>query len=594
MIPGLSRLRQFRQLHPLRWRVALTIFVPLASVVALLGGTTLANAGRIYHGVSVNGVKVGGLTPDEARAKVRQAEQAYSKKAIPVTYASSGSRMTTTRIAPTDIGVTYDTAAVDQAFEYGRSGAVKEQLVLRLRLLAGQRINVQNLSFDDVKLAGYVAAISNEASEPVANAGLEFRDGAITVTPAELGQRLDIGLFVAALQSRLGMMSDTELKAPVYSMPASIDEQRLAPAKTAADQIAGSPLLIRIDSKSLTADTATLTSWLQVGGRPQLPYSYESLRGFYPAVDRGEATVALDQAKVGSYVAELAKSVNQPAKDAQLGVQDGKVVAVAPSQNGVALNEPEAVKAIVRAIKNGNGARRVQLQAQIARAEVREDNLEQLGLREVISVGESFFPGSPSTRLINVRAGSAKMNNVLIKPNENFNFNEVLGYIGPETGYVPELVILDKKKEKQYGGGLCQVSSTVYRAALLAGLPITQRINHSYAISYYTAPYPVPGVDATIYPPSGVNMRFRNDTGSYILMQSVVEGTTMKVTFYGTKTKSGEIRGPQFITGTSDHTQPSHTVFYRDVKDMSGKVIRTDTVETYYKSSKEFPTAVTD
>jgi len=100
----------------------------------------------------------------------------------------------------------------------------------------------------------------------------------------------------------------------------------------------------------------------------------------------------------------------------------------------------------------------------------------------------------------------------------------------------------------------------------------------------------VPGVDATIYYPS-VDFKFKNDTGSYILIQTIMQGTTLKFDFFGTKTKTGNIRGPQFVTGSSDATQPSHTVFYRDVLDLAGNVTKTDKFDTYYKSSKDFPVA---
>jgi vancomycin resistance protein YoaR len=179
----------------------------------------------------------------------------------------------------------------------------------------------------------------------------------------------------------------------------------------------------------------------------------------------------------------------------------------------------------------------------------------------------------------------------LIKPGEVFSFNKYLGEVSAATGYAEGIVILENKEEKQYGGGLCQVSSTAYRAALLAGLPILSRTNHAFAVSYYTEPYGVPGVDATIYLPYP-DMQFRNDTGSYILIQTELIGTTLKFRFYGTKTKSGVIRGPYFISGDNDHTKPSQTVFYRDVLDLNGNVIKTDTTTTSYKSSLDFPLVV--
>ena len=268
-------------------------------------------------------------------------------------------------------------------------------------------------------------------------------------------------------------------------------------------------------------------------------------------------------------------------------MQAGKLTVTRASIEGLKLDQDAAVEVITTAV-GLSGSRNLKLKAAVTQADVREDNLDQLGIKELISEGQTFFPGSPSTRLTNVRAGANRFNGVLLKPGEVFSFGALLGDVGPQTGYVPELVILGDHEEKQYGGGLCQVSSTAYRAALLAGLPIVERHNHSFAISYYTNPYGVPGVDATIYYPQ-VDFKFKNDTPGYILIQTTMVGTSLTFDYYGTKTKSGAIRGPEFVTGSNDVTKPSHTVFYRDILDVTGNVTKTDTVNTYYESSLNFP-----
>ncbi len=299
--------------------------------------------------------------------------------------------------------------------------------------------------------------------------------------------------------------------------------------------------------------------------------------------------VGLNTHKVDEYVAGLAGTVYQDPVNAVLGYgANNKTTVVKNSQNGLKLDVTKTTDGVKDALDNPVDQRNVTMSVAVAKADVREDNLAELGIQDHLSTGQTFFPGSPSTRLINVRAGASKFNGVMLKPGEVFSFGKLLGEVNASTGYVPELVILDKHEEKQYGGGLCQVSSTAYRAALLAGLPITQRHNHSFAISYYTAPYGVPGVDATIYYPA-VDFKFRNDTPGHLYMQTRMVGTTLTFDYFGTKTKYGEIRGPQFITGDTDATKPSHTVFWRDVKDLTGKTIKTDEVHTYYQSSKDFP-----
>ncbi|OGY43356.1 MAG: hypothetical protein A2731_00665 [Candidatus Buchananbacteria bacterium RIFCSPHIGHO2_01_FULL_39_8] len=122
------------------------------------------------------------------------------------------------------------------------------------------------------------------------------------------------------------------------------------------------------------------------------------------------------------------------------------------------------------------------------------------------------------------------MNGILIAPNEEFSLLEALGSVDGEHGYKQELVIKGDRTIPEYGGGLCQIGTTTFRAALRSGLPITQRRNHSYRVVYYEPA----GMDATIYNPSP-DMRFVNDTGYYILFTTRIEGDDLIFEFYGTK-----------------------------------------------------------
>ncbi len=156
--------------------------------------------------------------------------------------------------------------------------------------------------------------------------------------------------------------------------------------------------------------------------------------------------------------------------------------------------------------------------------------LRDLGITELISSGETDFSGSPYNRRNNISVGLKKFNGHIVKPNEEFVFGNVLGPVEKYTGYLPELVIKGDRTIPEYGGGLCQVSTTIYRAILSGGFPVTKRRNHSYAVSYYT---PI-GLDATVYPPL-VDLKFVNDSPNHLLMQSFTIGGMAYYNFYGTK-----------------------------------------------------------
>jgi vancomycin resistance protein YoaR len=345
---------------------------------------------------------------------------------------------------------------------------------------------------------------------------------------------------------------------------------------------------VKLLNQSVVIEPAAIVDWVKVtlNQPPAEVVALGDLGRLYALPTT--ASVALDEPKITAFAAVLAKRIDQPGQNAALTITDGRATVFQPSRDGIALNQAKTAEQIKAALQKPAADRAVVADVKVAKAEITEESINTLGINELLSEGISMFPGSTRERIQNVRVGASKFDGVLLKPGEVFSFGALLGDVGPETGYAPANVIIGNRQEKQYGGGLCQVSSTAFRAALNAGLPIIERTNHSYAVSYYTAPYGVPGVDATIYYPQ-VDFKFKNDTSAHILIQTVMEGTTLRFQFYGTKTKEGKVRGPSFITGSLDHTQPSHTVFYRDVV-QDGKVIKTDTFHTYYQSSLKFPT----
>ncbi len=305
----------------------------------------------------------------------------------------------------------------------------------------------------------------------------------------------------------------------------------------------------------------------------------------------------LDQNMVYIYSKDIAAKVNRAAANVVLDSVDGKMVVKTPAIIGQELDTTRLINDIQGAVKGGHG---VKLTLVVKNPAVSEANLDELGILEQISRGWTDASGSPANRQHNYKTGASKFNGVLIKPDEEVSFNTILGPVEASTGYLPELVILADKTVPEYGGGLCQVSSTAFRAALNAGLPILERHNHAYPIGYYK-PY---GVDATIYLPTP-DMRFKNDTGHYILIQTSVVGNKLYFDFYGTK-KPGKItfsgnaetvgqvdlveQVTSSITEQDARGPKSFTaVFYRHIYDTAGKLTDNDKFTSKYDSPDKYP-----
>ncbi len=563
-------------------RITYVLVAAFAAAVLIIGVFSIINSGKIYPGVSLNGVYVGGLTPKQAQQKLEQSAKDANYE-VAVQYNN-----TTIRIPVKDLGVTYPNSAYEEAFRYGRTGRLSENLYMRIRALFWRPTTVTMLEVDDSKLTPYIQTVDTELNKPVANASLSFADNRVTVEKSQPGERLDRGLLVQAIKKQIAAEKGGSIDAPVYNLEPTIKESALEITKHQVDEYVSSPVAVTAGSFTKTIDQAQILSWVDVvvlGSKTDLPLI--PLESFYPAPSQSAVELELNKAKVEAYAQQLAQGINREPVDAQLTMNNGSLGIARASQDGLQVDTAAASKKIVEVVVNPNGDRKVVIPTKVTKAAIREDALAELGIKEMISEGVSYFPGSPPERMQNVRTGQAKYNGVILKPGEVFSFGKILGDVGPQTGYAPAKVILGNRQELQYGGGLCQVSSTAFRAALNAGLPILERVNHSFAVSYYTAPYGVPGVDATIYYPQ-VDFKFKNDTSHFIYIQTIMQGTTLKFQFYGTKEKEGVIRGPQFVSGGPDPKQPSRTVFYRDVV-VNGQVVKTDTFYTNYKSSGDFP-----
>jgi vancomycin resistance protein YoaR len=233
-----------------------------------------------------------------------------------------------------------------------------------------------------------------------------------------------------------------------------------------------------------------------------------------PSIDSATAKVLED----------AAAKLNQPAKESKLVIEDGWAKEFEPGQDGQALDMFRAYSMIA------SGQEFIKLPVLVSKPNSSLADTNDLGINELVAVGESNFAGSPYNRRVNIRVGASRYQGLILKPGEEFSFNKILGDVDGEHGFLPELVIKKTGTVPEFGGGLCQVSSTAFRAAMNAGLPIVERRNHSYAVKYY-APQ---GTDATIYP--GVtDFRFKNDLPSHLLMRTKIDGDKLFYEFYGTK-----------------------------------------------------------
>lgn len=258
-----------------------------------------------------------------------------------------------------------------------------------------------------------------------------------------------------------------------------------------------------------------------------LPMLWKAFQKTYPT----EAEYTLGKEKLAAYLEEISKSINIDPIEGLYKFKEGKITAFKLSADGRSLDVSLTISLVEKNLATLPSRVIIELPIKVLKPKVTEET-DKLGIVELIGKGESYFRDSISTRVYNISLGSSKFHGLLIPPGEIFSFNDKIGTISAYTGYKQAYVIEKGKTVLGDGGGVCQVSTTLYRAALYAGLPIVERVAHAYRVGYYEPPV---GLDATVYDPSP-NFRFKNDTGKYILIQVNFDEINQKLTFelYGT------------------------------------------------------------
>ena len=236
---------------------------------------------------------------------------------------------------------------------------------------------------------------------------------------------------------------------------------------------------------------------------------------------------------------DLSSAINIPVEEALFQFENGRVTQFKTSKDGRAVDQDEALKRFEEAVKSLPHAPLyhivVNLPVLTIQPKVTTEKVNSFGIKELIGRGYSEYKASIPSRVHNVILAASRINGVLIPPGETFSFNDAVGDISAATGYQSAYIIKEGRTVLGDGGGVCQVSSTLFRAALAAGLPIVERHAHAYRVHYYEEAGYKAGLDATVFSP-GVDLKFKNDTPAYILIQTEADEAkrTLAFEFYGT------------------------------------------------------------
>lgn len=297
-----------------------------------------------------------------------------------------------------------------------------------------------------------------------------------------------------------------------------------------------------------------------------------------------EATT-LDRANVRLFLEDIAQRYNKEPVSATFTVENDKVSNFSLSEDGYKLNIEKSLENINNFLFQKKDSNKIKLSFDITQPAIKDNDADKLGIKTLIGEGKSNFTGSTLSRIHNIKVATSRFDGLLIAPGEEFSFVKNLGEVDGEHGYKQELVIKKGVTEPEFGGGVCQVSTTTFRAAIYSGLEITARRNHAYPVHYY-APQ---GMDSTIYVPSP-DLRFKNNTPGYILIKTDlnIEKKELIFRFYGTSDgRKVEVDGPHILSRQPDGAMK--TVFNQKVIDANGNIFINKDFNSSYNSPNDYP-----
>lgn len=528
-------------------------------------GSRLWYAGRILPGVSVQGIDLGGLTPHEAAVEL----------VLKLTYPLSGKivlrdadRMWV--VAPGDLGFSIDPQATAQAaFRIGREGFIDSRIRDQIdSAYSGARV-APILVYDQRAAFRYFEHLAKEINRPAVDASLSLNGSDVIVTPGQPGRELDIPATLALVGVQMQTLQDGVIALPVHeSAPVILDASAEAEL---ARRILSAPLVLDLPGSEAGRDGAPWTIEVH-----QLASMLAIEKADTPEGPRYQ--VRLREDLIRGYLAQIAPGLVRSPRNARFIFNDDtrQLEVLENSVTGRQMDAEKSVQVIQEKLRAGEHNISLEM---IYRDPPVTDQMtgEQLGITELVHAETSYFRGSSAARLQNIAAAAAKFHGLMVAPGETFSMASAIGDITLDNGFAEALIIIGGQTIKGVGGGVCQVSTTLFRGVFFAGFPVVERHAHAYRVGYYEQTARgrdanLAGLDATVFVPI-VDFKFVNDTPYWLLMETYVNGYSLTWKFYST---SDGRRVDWTTTGPTNIVEPPEPL-YRENPDLAlGEIKQVD------------------
>lgn len=578
---------------PILFIGGMVLFV--GALVALVLAVQVHFSDRIFPGVYVNGVSLAGMSRSEA-ATALQAAFTYDDQAV-FTFRHEDRFW---QFSAGELGITFDVeSTVADAFAAGHSENPLNDMVSQASIWLNGRSIAPIVRYDQNVTVTRLGEIAAELSRPAVDASLDITGTLVTTQPSQTGRALDILASLSALEEALLQLSTGA------EIPLTIRESqpRIRDASAAAAQI----------QTALSGPITLVTDDQQGGTLGPWTASVDQIRGLLALslVDNGDGTqsyeVSVNPEPFRAFVSSLAPGLIAMPKDGRFHFNETTrlLEPIKDSTNGRELDVDGTLTRITEAVLNP--VNRIVPLAFHYTLPTYSANVSaaELGITQLVAESTTYYTGSTQSRVKNIIEALERFNGLIIAPGEEFSFNTYLGDINVEDGFVQGKIIFGGRTVEGVGGGVCQVSTTIFRAALKGGFPITERNSHGYRVGFYELNNTPPGLDAAIFQPTA-DFRFINDTPYHLLFETSVFPQDQSIQFRLYSTNPGRqvvIEGPVIsavvpakstIYQANAQLQPGQelyvdwakegadVLFTRRILDSAGQEIRKDTIYTHY------------
>lgn len=533
----------------------------LVTISLLVGGYNFFYWGKIYPEIYIAGVNVGGLTKEEAVNTLKNRVNTPEKLIL-----TSSDQTFNLDLASIDFSYDFG-ESVDKAFLLYRTGNFFYDIPSSLisyfkRPTLGLFVNI-----NDNNLSTSLATIATQVGVKPIYPSAQLVKGEVVVNKGQSGTEMDNENIKVKVTKDLSLADFSPIEISLMKKDPSLSEDEAHKYQKRLENLVGKKMVLTFEYQTFTFTEDAIFKVVNPTGE-------------------------YNDNVITNLISNISSQVNRDPQNPVFVFADNRVQEFKASKDGIKVDEEDLHNKIIDKLhsleENEDKTASVSVPVKSTPSAIQTSEVNNLGIKELLGRGSSRFYHSISSRIHNIGLASSKFNGVLVAPGDSFSFNQILGDVSAYTGYQQAYVIKDGATVLGDGGGVCQVSTTLFRAILDAGLPVVERHAHSYRVGYYEQDSP-PGLDATVYSPSP-DLKFKNDTPGYLLIQTIFDPKNVSLVFeiYGTNDGRTASTTKPVVTSVTpppedkyidDPTLPAGTVKQIDYKAWGAKVQFTYTVK---------------